>query len=236
MRFQNLTAVVAVLGAAVVVGAPAAHAGVNPVKYDDQPTFDALGTIDQKTNFDAFDPKANTSPGNPYTVGVLTIKSDDNVVDGYQFPGSTASRNLIINDGPPPHGLSGEIGGVGYNLFAFRIGDLLESQGFATITLYSDGGGSYTAGVTNPDVADGLDFHGFEAATGHYFTGFAIHGNGDYSAIGLTDFEIGHTSGGCIVTSVACGGGVPEPMPWALMIMGLGAVGAAIRRRQPAVA
>ena len=31
-------------------------------------------------------------------------------------------------------------------------------------------------------------------------------------------------------------GGVPEPATWAMMILGFGAVGAAIRRRQPAVA
>jgi len=238
---RNPTGLFATVAIAITLtAAPGARASVT--KYTSQGTFEALGVIDQKTDFDAFDPTKNTSPGTPYSVGLLTLDSDDNVVDGYLFPGSEASRNLIINDGSGPHAMGGSIDGAGHNLFAFRIGELLQGTGEATLTLFMDGGASSTFAVSDPQVFEGLAFHGFLAPDGHYFTGFKVTGNTDagiFSVVGLTDFEIGHTATvggpiGCVDTSRTCdiGGGVPEPSAWALMILGFGGVGALLRRRR----
>jgi len=251
---RNSIGLFATVAIAVTLTAAGA-ARANVTKYTDQGTFEALGVIDQKTDFDAFDPTKNTSVGDPYVTGLLTISSDDNIVSGYQSPPPQVMRNMIFNDAGDTHSISGEIAGVGHNLFAFKNGDLLQGTGWASMTMFMDGGLSASFAVTNPVALDAIDFHGLQASAGHYFTGFEIRGNTDFnvfSVIGLTDFEIGHTGGRCIDTSIACGGGgppdgcidtshpcgggVPEPTPWALMIMGFGGVGAVIRRRHAAIA
>lgn len=48
--------------------------------------------------------------------------------------------------------------------------------------------------------------------------------------------EIGSASGVFLTANAAPPGGVPEPAAWALLILGFGAVGARLRRRQPAPA
>ncbi len=70
---------------------------------------------------------------------------------------------------------------------------------------------------------------------------YGVFYNADYNgsdtlrAFANRDGAYSGTTGG-LVTTFSLAGGVPEPATWALMILGFGAVGGAMRRRQAVTA
>ena len=68
------------------------------------------------------------------------------------------------------------------------------------------------------------------------FTDVALAGGVNIFGINLTALAPGFTSGGASYSfSALTAGGIPEPTTWAMMILGLGGVGASMRRRKQAV-
>ena len=207
-----------------------AVAGVNPTEYLDPVAFHALGTIDQVTNFDSFIEGDITYLGDPYTTGHLTFTSTQNSVFGKNYPTYEPVRNAFVNNYQDPVHVA--ISGAGFNLFSFQIGDLV---GDADVTLWIDTNlNSFGFGIGTLPSNEGFKFYGFLAPDDQYFTGFHFSANDDVTAPAFSEFELGHTGRTC-TTRVCTGGGVPEPASWALMILGFGAIGAALRHRRRSV-
>lgn len=84
------------------------------------------------------------------------------------------------------------------------------------------------------DAINGYRDHAKYRFTSEYWSDFSHVDIEDYSTGNLTDGVNGVTSGvpeTIYVRTSALAGVVPEPATWALMIVGLGAVGGAMRRR-----
>lgn len=105
---------------------------------------------------------------------------------------------------------------LGFDLAAFGSGrtshiKVLSGAGVELASIPSFGFGAHNSYSFNLASADGI----------------RIRWGSDRSNVGIDNIEF---------ELFARTGGVPEPATWAMMILGFGAVGAAIRRRQPAVA
>jgi len=121
--------------------------------------------------------------------------------------------------------------------------------------------GSHTAGSIQPNGASlgSFDYDIMRASSGNPATAaggqhsltFTLSGPSslalEYTAVGsnnlffVVDVASFHPDGGALINTGRIGatiqGGVPEPASWALMILGFGGVGAALRsRRRPALA
>jgi hypothetical protein len=90
--------------------------------------------------------------------------------------------------------------------------------------LNADGtAGSQTTGLTNLGLStNGNNFFGISGNAGERFTGISFNTNNSGSA-GIDAFQQLRLGG---VTSA-----VPEPTTWAMMLIGFGAVGFAMRKR-----
>ena len=237
-KFSVVTATVFITAAS----ATAAIASGNPVHYTDQGTFEALGTIDQLTNFDNYLPPAIFDLGTHLSSGILSVDSAQNYVVT-EDTGSTNTRPLLAEHYPglpgTPDTMTFTITQPGENLFAFKLGDL-NFPGSASLVINTNAG-FYEIGLDDP-LALNLAFNGILAPVGEYFTSFAIFGNNEadpttqamyFNMPAVTDIEIGHTVD---IPSTAPPGGVPEPATWGLMIFGFGLAGAVLRRRRVTVA
>jgi len=201
---------------ALLTFAGTAQAGVTLV--NDNAAFDALGTIDQTTNFDSYG-SGFTSLGATTTFGALTFTSGDNLIVGTGTGYQPIRNTLDFNEWSP---MSGTIDGS-FNLFGFKLGTLGD-QSAMSVTVYTNLGSYNFADLSSPMASSALDFHGFVATGGEYFTGFSLaSAQGAGSAPSTTDFELGHA------------GAVPEPASWAMMVGGFGLAGAAMRRRRTAL-
>jgi hypothetical protein len=223
MRFQ-FTAAASVLTAAML--AAASSAGANTTEYQDPVAFHALGPILQVTNFDAFPEGKLSSMVTPYVDGDLTFTTAQNYLIGKNAAPYFTVRNSIISNFYSPLSLS--VDAPVYNMLSFLIGDVIgDSQVTLTITTNLDPIGSAFA-VAPPPASEAFKFYGFLAPAGQYFTGFEFKANNDETAPGFAEFELGHTG------RIVGGGPIPEPASWALMVIGIGGVGAMLRRtRRP---
>jgi hypothetical protein len=206
MKKQILAVTIAAV--AITTGAQAAVSVIAT-----QAAFSAAGTIVQTTNFDS-NGGDFTLPGSPYTVGALTFVAGSQTVVGGINAWSMA-RSLITDE--VVQGTTVQISGA-YDLFAFNAGNFFRN-GTTTIDIVTNlGSYQFTPSTTRYALNGSLTFLGYQVGPGEYFTSVRFSGN---DATGGTDFQIG-TSGA---------GAVPEPASWALMIMGFGLTGAAMRRR-----
>ena len=136
-------------------------------------------------------------------------------VFGFDGGGKTGSGVLTTTDAPfPSRGFSAvSITGITGMINGLSISGLNNFLG--SNNLY------YTSG---PSVFDGSGL-GFSASDGSQSSLYFSSGN-----YRLTTLTGGFSSGNVAVTS-ALVAGVPEPVTWALMIVGFGMVGGAMRRR-----
>jgi hypothetical protein len=210
MLIKTKVAALAIALATLTFGS--ANAAVT--EFTSNAAFDAAGTILQTTNFDAYPTSDITFVSNPFSVGALTFTSGDNLIVGTNS-GYANTRNLLAYNFWSP--MSGTIDtAAGYDLFGFQLG-MIGAVSDVTVTLFTNLGSYVMAPYSPINSSEGLQFLGFQAGAGEYFTGFTLaSAQGTGSAPGTTDFELG----------VA---GVPEPDAWALMILGFGCVGAALR-------
>jgi len=141
--------------------------------------------------------------------------------------------------------------------FAFN-GNILGTAGTlsSTETLPGSGTGAEVDGGLNSGGCDGTGFgggfcFGYSATVGSDMV-FDIKTTGtfDYSSTNVPDLKIAfdNSDGGkvgtlfsadvpfcssnCGVTTTGGGGGIPEPATWAMMLVGFGSIGAALRSRR----
>lgn len=189
--------------------------------FTDSGTFDSQGKITQNTNFDSFPSNTFSYPSNPYTVGDLTFASGQNIVIGAGTFYAPVKNTLDYNYWSP---MQGSVAGKN-SLFGFDYGMLGTVSGMTVVLSLSDGGSFSWTDSTPPLASRSLSFVGFETSPGVTITGFNISSaQGGGSAPSLTDFQLG------------AAGGVPEPATWGMLILGVAGVGAALRRRNGALA
>lgn len=164
--------------------------------------------------------------------------------DGWTYAGSALVNALGSNDwygGSPPAGQDGA-------QFVALQGTSTLSQTFTMVGSTLDlswlaGGrpnfGSYNGDQTYAVKLNGLLLGTFSTISGQAFTpeNLIVHGltnNGSYtlSFVG----QVGADETSFIDKVSATGGAVPEPAAWALMIVGFGGVGAALRNKRRAFA
>lgn len=97
--------------------------------------------------------------------------------------------------------------------------------------------GSYNGDETYDVKLNGLTLGSYSTISGEAFTAKSLHLGGLTNGGTYTLSFVGKAVGGADETSFidkvsATGGGVPEPAAWALMIVGFGGVGAALRSKR----
>lgn len=185
--------------------------------YSSQAGFSAQGTIVFNSNFSDFGAGFGL-PGDPFTRGDVTYRSTQNLTWG-SGTGYTTTEPLIGNNFWTP--ILGDIAtGPAYNMFGFDIGTYNKSP--ISIDVFTNVGAYSYPGLTIADSQAGLlEFLGFVASAGEFFTGFQITAdNGPGNLPGITHVQVGHADGGTI----------PEPATVSLILLGLAAAGG-LRRR-----
>lgn len=170
-------------------------------------------------NFDAGLPAGVTLTGN-YALVTGTMPGQ------YAAPAGDTSRYLVV----PTTGTSGTADLQFGNLFG-PIGSLSFYLGsidtYNTISFLNGNsviaGGSFTGGMFPPATGD----QGAAASNRRIFFTFAPGET-------VTGIRFASSNIALEVDSIAIGG-VPEPRTWAMLILGFGMVGAAMRRRHPQV-
>jgi hypothetical protein len=221
----------------------ASASAVTVTSYSDATAFHALGTITQTTSWPGFPEADNTVLGPTFTDGALSFSGDQLEVFGKNYPGYNQPQNVLVNNLIGP--INADVTATGSNMLSFDLANMKGSREFTLSLYFFDGAGddSEVLGKSTIAASTGFEFYGFALPTGAYFTGFSISSNNtpedlatdSATFVGISQVELGHTGsplGGCRDTSVACTGpGVPEPSVWALMILGFGGCGAALRAR-----
>ena len=197
-------------------------------------SFLATGAGAQTVSFGA----GAASPGAGYTViDDFTTLAGLSAITNAQIktPPSDSSGAVPANTFPASPSYLSVLGGgtATYDLTAFNPRNIQfdwgSIDGFNTLTVNTLLGNTYTivpGTVTFPNAANGNQF---SPGTNGLFT-FKL-GNDRVTSLtfasGGNSFELDR---------LAISGAVPEPATWALMIMGFGAVGGAMRRRKVATA
>lgn len=224
-----MRAILPVVMTAVLAGlSTVANASVTNY-FNDETGFDAAGAILQSTNFDSYGPGVTLLSG-INTFGDITVTADAVVVsaDSYLHP----VRNVLVNnDLATITRISIDTPNI--NMFRIKVGNFFQPNAQVVLDIYTNLSGlsSYGYGLYPGGASDGLGFYGFVFSPGETITKVTMSHTQDDHGFGLTDIEIGRTSAPC---GRLCdvGGAVPEPSSWALMILGFGGAGAALRRRR----
>jgi hypothetical protein len=167
------------------------------------------------------------------------------------FTYSTGSGSLFTNGfiGDPGQDMEGDIadGGGVLDIVKASPGQFtFSSLDFAAYAATL--GGSQTLDVTGYLGGSAVGVDSFTLANTDTYDpslNWTLFGASNLAGVGIDDLKISLNAGGGgpyvffeTVDNVTLGGagGVPEPAAWALMIMGFGATGAALRRRRTVVA
>lgn len=203
--------------AALAWSAMASSATAQVTTVGSQGAFNALGTVTQNTNWDAYPATVNL-PGSPFTVGSLTfIEGGQNLI--YGVGGYNMARNLFTDN--YVRGTTVQVAG-NFNMLAFNAGNFSGSSNTTFSITTNLGNYGFATALLGASNQAPLTFVGFEATgTGEYFTQFSWN---DQAATGITDVQLG-------VSGMST---VPEPATYALMSFGLCMVGAVARRRRSA--
>ncbi|WP_293903294.1 PEPxxWA-CTERM sorting domain-containing protein [Phenylobacterium sp.] len=225
MRLRPTLAVTAAF-AAVLAQATSADAGPVPTHTTDQAVFISQATfLEADTIFSPAGPLPD-----PFVIGSLSLSTGGHsvVFDLGSSPFMPIRAAFASDNHGPISGLVGDVVHAGpYDLLGFHFGNLVGPD-LADVTLMFANGGSYSTVVASTPIQHGLQFEGFRAPAGDFFTGFTLQSHGIDTRLGLADVIFGTTA----CQGLDCGGSVPEPASWALMILGFGAVGAVARVRR----
>jgi hypothetical protein len=183
MNINKLAGVI-FISLASLIGA----ASASLITYSDRANFNLQGTIIFNSNFNDFG--ANFGfPGNPFTRGDVTYNSSDNLTWGSQT-GYTTTETLIGNNWWTP--IIGTIAAnPEYRMFGFDIGTYNSSS--ISFNIFTNLSSYSFPNLTIANSAIGnLEFRGFVAIEGEYFTGFQIIADGGPGNLpGLTNVTLG---------------------------------------------
>ncbi len=237
---MKLVGYAAFLAALAMAGA--ACAGGNLIANGDFSVGPAGGPKDFTTDYDFI---ANPGSSSLTTEGTETITTNPVLVHPYWVDlGAASNPMLVVNgatEGSPiiwqESDIVAAVGGT-YN-FSAKVMDICCNETYGAnsnapsqivFQVSLDGGAtwdplaSYTTKPTVP--APGKDAGFFVTVAGHFIAApggkFSIRALNGYSAAGGNDFGLDDIS----VSST------PEPATWALMVIGLGGLGAVVRRRR----
>ena len=207
-RFTHTALAIALLAASV-----GASAGV--LRVGQRSDLAQAGRILQTSNFDDFGAGFHF-PGSGFTRGGVQYNSDENLVVGAGTGLSIGqARPVMSNEYWSP--IAGSIvAGVPSTLFGF---DAAVSGGKVDVIVATNLGSYQFDGIALRDGAAGLDFLGFLATGGEYFTGFELRSMGEGYLAGITNVALGSAS-----TAVS------EPGGMALLLVGLGLLAGRVRR------
>jgi hypothetical protein len=185
--------------------------------FDNRTSFNAQGSISYNSNFADFGAGFGF-PGTPFTRGDVTYVSAQNLTVGTGTGYSIGTwQTVMSNNYWSP--LTGTIASTTpYSLFGF---DAAVTSGPVTITVSTNLDSYVFSDVSLPNGSSDFAFKGFQTTgAGEYFTGFRIDTLGGGYLPGVTNVAVGITSA------------VPEPETYAMLLAGLGLVGAIARRRK----
>ncbi len=227
---MNLKLTAAAAGAALLLGMGAAHAGttISTLPFWDGSTgISAWGSGADATNTYG---EVFTAPGGDLTS--FTFEVNDGgapanfIAEVYAWNGSVTGGSASQGTGAPALYTSAPMTTSGDGLFdAITIntgGVALAAGQNYVIDLYDTGGDS-------TDAFWGITLFSHPPVTGD--GGFNFN-NGPSNAVSWDDFA----DFGSLAYSATFSAGVPEPASWALMLVGFGALGAAVRARKGATA
>ncbi|MBL8239753.1 MAG: PEP-CTERM sorting domain-containing protein [Bryobacterales bacterium] len=107
--------------------------------------------------------------------------------------------------------------GPTYDLFGFSAG-MLGDTSLLNIQIVTNLNTYFYNGLVAPNVRAGMDFFGFKASAGEYFTGFRLTSSqGSGSAPAITDVQLGNTS--------------PVPEPSFYGVLGFGVIALVFARK-----
>lgn len=201
---------------AIAFAAVATPATAQVVTYTNQSSFGAA-TTNATTNGFTF--TGNTYLSGPYTAGPVTFSTNtsDTLIgynDAYGVP--YISDNNYDNSGSNTFTISSTGTALGLLLGSYN--------GAATYSYLVNGVG----GTISLPSRNATTFLGFTSMSGPISATFTVlDGVGANSELDVTSF----------ITASAVSGAVPEPATWAMMLLGFGGIGIALRRkRTPALA
>lgn len=228
----------ALLSAALLATATQAIAG-DPLHTTNLGGFQTLGTTTQFTEFSSYPDGKITALGNSHVFGAVQVTGDNLKILGentnpfFNLSSTLASltRDELIFD---ISGYSNLLGVYTNNLY------FVSDQ---SITIYTNLGSKEFILPSSISSEDNV-FNGFAVPLGNYFTGFKFKAVDESTMPGIAGFSLGTSCemrscpptggggsntppcdhiGGCTPTAV------PEPTTWALIILGFGAIGSALR-------
>ncbi|MDM5177420.1 hypothetical protein PO883_09480 [Massilia sp. DJPM01] len=195
-----------------------ASAGV--LRVGQRSSLEQAGQILQRSDFDDFGAGFHF-PGSAFARGGVQYTSAENLVVGAGSGLSIGQRRAVMSNeywSPISASIASDIP---YTLFGF---DAAVTQGMVDLIVATNLGSYRFDGIALQDGARSLDFLGFQATGGEYFTGFELRSMGEGYLAGITNVALGRT-----------GTALPEPGGMVLFLLGGGMLAlAGIGRRRAA--
>lgn len=176
--------------------------------FRDRGAFTERGVIAHTNDFEDFG-QGFSYPDSWWTAQGVTYVRPDNLVIGTGTFHEPVSNVLAVNSWSPLVGLI-ESRPDHYDMFAFDLGYIsLWDPAPINLILTTDRATYRFDGLIVPRVSDGLNFYGFVASPGEYFTHFSLFSPGILS--------------GPAIDNVTLGNATNTPEPGTLALLGVGA-------------